>query len=312
MERYIIFYIVIFCLECAMFKSLLGLPKKFLEDRVFADHVIRSVYTERLLRSPAHSDLLYWRSFIKINGFVEFVKHVQISPEKASLNAKIESQRILFMHIQKTAGSSFLVFFQRFTNNVYVFHDEQNSCDLEKACLVSGHFGFSLIKTIKYDHSFTILRDPIERIISLYRFGRSEVSGWALDDPVRTSNFYEWISSDNPVIFEQIDSFYVRTITDDMPEPFESRVTDSLKMALKRYSEFSAVGDQSNLKPFCKKVASLLEIPIFEMPLHNSANQHVLINNKYLPRPQLTPEIQSRLGQLTRLDYEIYNRFRTK
>jgi hypothetical protein len=27
---------------------------------------------------------------------------------------------------------------------------------------------------------------------------------------------------------------------------------------------------------------------------------------------KLTPEIQDRLGQLTRLDYEVYNRFRAK
>jgi hypothetical protein len=295
-----------------MFKSFLRLPSKILGDQLHLDYLIRSVYKERLLRSPDHSAFLYWRSFIKVNGIAEFIKQILMSQEKAALNAKIESQRIIFMHIQKTAGSSFRVFFERFTNNVYTFHAKENPCPAEKACLINGHFGFSFMKNVTYDHSFTILRDPIKRIISLYRFGISEMSGWESDDPVRILNFGEWISSEDPRVKSLIDSFYIRVITDDLAEPFESRITDSFKLALKRYSEFSAVGDQSNLKPFCQKVASLLDFPIFLMPLHNNAKHHALTNSKYPPRPKLTPEIQRRLGQLTRLDYEIYNQFRAK
>jgi len=295
-----------------MLRSFLELPNKFLENRLFANYVIRSVYKERLLRSPDHSAFLYWRSFIEVNGIAEFIKHVLISPEKAALNAKIESQRIIFMHIQKTAGSSFRVFFERFTNNIYTFHAEENPCPAEKACFINGHFGFSFMKNTTYDHSFTILRDPIERIISLYRYGSSEISSWAISDPARSLNFLEWISTDNPDVRCQIDSFYVRIITDEIAEPFENRIADSLALALKRYSDFSAVGDQSNLRPFCKKVASLLDIPIFTMPLHNFAKHHVSTSNNYPPRPKLTPEVQHRLGQLTRLDYEVYNRFRAK
>ena len=294
-----------------MISSLLGLPKKILEDRLFANYVIRSVYKERLLRSPDHSAFLYWRSFIEVNGIAEFIKHVLISPEKAALNAKIESQRIIFMHIPKTAGSSFRVFFERFTNNIYTFHAEKNSCDVEKACFINGHFGFSFMKEIKYKHSFTILRDPIERIISLYRYGSSEISDWAISNPARSLNFLEWISTDNPDVRRHIDSFYVRIITDEIAEPFENRVADSLALALKRYSDFSAVGDQSNLKPFCKKVASLLDIPIFTMPLHNLAKHHVSTSNNYPPMPKLTPKTQDRLRQLTRYDYEIYRTFKS-
>ena len=295
-----------------MIKSFLGLPNKFLEDRLFADYVIRSAYKEGLLRSPAHSELSYWRPLLKSFGIMEFVRQLQFSPEKSALNAKIDSQRIIFMHIPKTAGSSLRAFFKRFTNNVYTHQADENPCPAGKACFINGHFGFSFMKNTTYDHSFTILRDPIERIISLYRFGRYEGSGWMIDDPVRTLNFNQWLSSDNPDVRTQIDSFYVRIITDDIAEPFENRVAESLQMAFKRYSDFSAIGDQSNLKPFCKKVASLLGIPIFSMPSHNSAEHYVSISNNYPLRPKLTPEVQRRLGQLTRFDYEVYNRFRAK
>ena len=252
------------------------------------------------------------RSFIKDNGILSLVDTIQTSEEKSALTAKIESHKLLFMHIPKAAGTSFRLFFNRFTEKIFIVQGDGNYLSPNDTCLFTGHFGFAYMKHYSHSHSFTILRDPIERIISLYRYGASEISGWPIIDPSRTLNFLEWISTDNPDVRGQIDSFYVRIITDEIAEPFENRIADSLALALKRYSDFSAVGDQSNLKPFCEKVASLLDIPIFTMPLHNFAKHHVSTSNNYPPRPKLTPEIQDRLGQLTQLDYEIYNRFRAK
>jgi hypothetical protein len=256
-------------------------------------------------------ELTYWRNFISSGGVADFVNQVYLSNEKSILNAKFESSKILFMHIPKTAGSSFRIFVEQFTKNIYTFHAEKNSCDVEKACFINGHFGFSFMKEIKYKHSFTILRDPIERIISLYRHGSPKIPGWDPDDPIRTNDFDLWISSEDPRVTSLIDSFYIRVVTDDLGEPFENRVTDSLKMALKRYSEFSAVGDQSNLKPFCKKVALLLDFPIFRMPSKNLADHHSFKDETYRPRPKLTPKTQDRLRQLTRYDYEIYRTFKS-
>ena len=301
-----------FLLGNYMLRSFLELPNKFLENRLFVNYAIRSVYRTLLLRSPSKSELPLWSTFIRSNGIVDFVKEVSKSEEWAALSANIDSKRVLFMHIPKAAGTSFRYFFTRFTKKIFLLDGNWDGNLPNDTTLLIGHFGFSVIKAYSFSHSFTILRDPVERIISLYRYGNSEVSGWVLDDPVRTLNFHEWILSDTPEVLKQIDSFYVRTITDDLPEPFESRVADSVELALKRFSKFSAVGDQFNLEPFCKKVALLLDIPIFTMPLYNSANHHAVSSNKYPPRPKLTPEIQSRLGQLTRLDYEIYNRFRAK
>jgi hypothetical protein len=293
-------------------KSFLGLTKRVLNSTIFVDYLIDDAYKYLLLRSPMHSDLVFWRNYIKSTNYTDFINEIQRSQEKLNLNAKIESHKLLFMHIPKTAGTSFRLFLNRFTEKIFIVRGEGEYLAPNDTCLFTGHFGFAHSKHYTHSHSFTILRDPIERIVSLYRYGSSEASRWSLSDQVRTLNFYQWISSDNPEVIRQIDSCYVRTITDDLPEPFESRVTDSFNLALKRYSEFSAVGDQSNLKPFCQKVASLLDVPIFIMPLRNHSEHHFLTIGKYPPRPKLTPEIQDRLGQLTRLDYEVYNRFRAK
>jgi hypothetical protein len=293
-------------------KSFLRLPSKILGNQLHLDYAIRRVYEEILLRSPAHSEVKGWRHYLKTFGIVAFIKQVQSSEEGSALRAKIESQKVLFMHIPRTAGSSFRGFFEKFTDIVYTTHAKQNPCPVEKACLINGHFGFSFMNHTTYDHSFTILRDPIERIISLYRYSQSERSGW---ESVRNSQspvFCKWLSSDNPYIHSQIDSYYVRAITDDIVEPLENRIAESVKLAIERYSAFSAVGDQSDLKPLCLKVSSLLDIPVIYLPVGNDSCFLNRSTANYPSRPKLTPEIQDRLGQLTRLDYEIYNRFRAK
>jgi hypothetical protein len=295
-----------------MFRSFLRLPSKILGDQLHLDYAIRRVYEEILLRSPTHSEVKGWRYYLKTFGIVAFVKQVQSSEEGSALRAKIESQKILFMHIPRTAGSSFRGFFEKFTDILYTSHAKQNPCPAEKACLISGHFGFSFMSHTTYDHSFTILRDPIERIISLYRYSRLEKSDWESVRESQSSVFSEWLSSDNPDVRAQIDSFYVRVITDDIIEPFENRIAESVKLAIERYSAFSAVGDQSALKPLCLKVSSLLDIPVFYLSFGNDSRSLSRSTTNYPPRPKLTPEIQRRLGQLTRLDYEIYNRFRAK
>jgi hypothetical protein len=275
-------------------------------------YIVDSVFKDLLLRSPENSEITFWSDFVKNNGVVELVNFIQNTPEKTALNKIIESKRTLFMHIPKTAGTSFATFFKRFTNKIYNFAANDDSIFLTDAVLVTGHFGFATIKETTFTHSFTILRDPIERIISLYRYGRSQSSGWHIDDPVRTLDFDQWISSNLPIVRTQIDSFYVRVITDDIVKPFENRIAESVALALKRYSAFSAVGDHSDLNLFCLKISSLFNLPFFSLPNLNGTNYHIQLLGNYPPRPKLTPEVQDRLGQLTRLDYEVYNRFRAK
>lgn len=277
-------------------------------------YIIRGVYEHVLLRSPSKSEILFWTPFVKKNGIVAFVKQVQLSPEKIALTAKVESHRILFMHIPRTAGTSFRVFFERLSNKVFIVGEDQDHILLNEATLVLGHFGFAYMKYRAYTLSFTILRDPIERIISFYRYryGLSRIHGWSFDDSQQKPSFEQWIFSEDPQVKSLIDSYYVRIMTDDMEDPFENRVSDSLELAYKRYSNFSAIGDQSNMEPFYKKISSLLDIPSFLLPIVNDSSTHTNLNTKYTSRPKLSHNMRTRLEELTRYDFEIYNRFRCK
>jgi len=96
----------------------------------------------------------------------------------------------IFMHIQKTAGTSIVHWIrQHYGNQNVISHGDhldgwsefplkdkffdpkftQNQFD--HVPFISGHFGYDFAKIfLKKRFSFTFLRDPIERIISLYYF----------------------------------------------------------------------------------------------------------------------------------------------
>ena len=277
------------------------------------EEIIKDFFNQILFRQPAGHELNYWLKIFHFSSAGEIALEFVSSAERVALCKKIESHRIAFLHIPKTAGSAFNSIFSRITRKIHTTHATNNPIGIHEANLVTGHFGYAGLASLQATHSFTILRDPIARILSLYRFGRSAVSGWPSDDPVRHLDFEQWVSSEDPCVKREIDNFYVRVMTDDLEEPFESRETESLPLAIERYRQFTSVGDQDNLQPFLKKMSAGLGIPCPpKFPRSNDSSANQLFDSGYEPKPQITPRAQRRLEELTRMDYEVYNIFRER
>lgn len=84
-------------------------------------------------------------------------------------------RKAVFIHIQKTAGSSLvhLAKHQYGQNSVSSHGDFYKGYSDEKN-FISGHFGATYAERYLADRfSFTFLRDPIDRVISLYNFCRT-------------------------------------------------------------------------------------------------------------------------------------------
>lgn len=97
----------------------------------------------------------------------------------------------LFLHIQKTAGSSIVdLARQAYGSDEVVSHGEfllpppsldalvdaegDDSRGFSKRAFISGHFGFGFAQSMMQGrYTFTFLRDPIERILSYYYFCRN-------------------------------------------------------------------------------------------------------------------------------------------
>ena len=85
-----------------------------------------------------------------------------------------ESVKAIFMHIRKTAGTSLVDLLKRvYGNDNTISHGDfitkENIEEYRKIPFISGHFGFDFFSRINEDRfSFVFLREPRDRIISLY------------------------------------------------------------------------------------------------------------------------------------------------
>ena len=88
--------------------------------------------------------------------------------------------KVVFFHIQKTAGSSIVEMVQEKYHRSMVTHGyfvEKNISELLEFDFISGHFGFSYAQSLVKDRfSFTFLRQPSDRVLSLYFFCRQQPS----------------------------------------------------------------------------------------------------------------------------------------
>ena len=81
---------------------------------------------------------------------------------------------IIFLHIPKTAGQSIHHELQRLYSDkiapvrINSDLDKYSNNELEKFNVFSGHLDWNRLKFLPNPFTFTILRDPIERICSFY------------------------------------------------------------------------------------------------------------------------------------------------
>ena len=91
------------------------------------------------------------------------------------------SRKVVFLHIAKTAGTSIVHFFrQRLPADAICSHGDflgfarqrqEFLQQLGQYQFISGHFGFDdVAPLLPQAYSFTFLRDPVDRVLSLYKF----------------------------------------------------------------------------------------------------------------------------------------------
>lgn len=87
----------------------------------------------------------------------------------------------LFLHIQKTAGTSLVNHARQFYGASLTSHGEcwgKNPEQLRNIGFISGHMGYDFARHLMPGRfTFTFLRDPAERILSMYYFCRNRDPG---------------------------------------------------------------------------------------------------------------------------------------
>lgn len=142
-----------------------------------------------------------------------------------TLTGSQAGRRIVFLHIPKCAGSSVNFIFKRTigssrSGRVILIDDRIDAPVYEDkvkrarvARFVGGHFGFETLNAVRGDAlTFTVLRDPFDRLRSTYGHFHTRKKGNPLGHKVPHMTLEEYLKSEDPEILQWTDNVMARQL----------------------------------------------------------------------------------------------------
>ncbi|WP_171034226.1 DUF1232 domain-containing protein [Lichenicoccus roseus] len=251
---------------------------------------------------------------------------------RGNLLAVWRGPKLRFLHLEKTAGSSLVVALQSQFHPLQI-HSEGalktiTAIDAERfaalaaahrrAEFVWGHYDLPSLRRLDGDEAgfhFCLLRDPRQRILSLYYFWRA-TSG-ATERPVclaREHGLLDFLRLRDPALRNEIDNLYVRRLTGlyvtGTGDPLDAAPDQALAAAERAMRRLDFVGISERLT---ESLALLGDTLGFTPPARTPAvNVQAQLELKALrptpasPREPMTEAIEAELAALTRLDIMLY------
>lgn len=218
----------------------------------------------------------------------------------------------LFLHIQKTAGTSLVNMARRYYGDSVVSHADY--CDfapdaLRKFGFISGHFGYAYARQLmEHRFSFTFLRDPVERILSFYGFCRTrehiQYDIYQLARDHELPDFLEQCMA-TPFLKMQVWNNQVWQLAHGYVPPHTANVdefspAELLRLAKEHLHEFSHVGFTETFAADTAPVLDALGFPPMNtLPIANVGPPRLAFADQ-------SSEVQDLLNQLTVLDRQLY------
>ncbi|MEM6679889.1 MAG: sulfotransferase family 2 domain-containing protein [Pseudomonadota bacterium] len=177
-------------------------------------------------------------------------------------------QRVLFLHIPKTAGTTVNAYFKArlgssWHGQAVTLTDEASPTLLAlaaKARFIGGHFGARTLRGLGPGLRVTFLRDPLDRLISAWRFRQS------MADPRRRLPFQrleDALATDHPLVLTLFDNVQARQLAiaaeHDAALPLPR--ADWLDAALETLSSFAIVGHQESFEADFRRLLGRLDLP---------------------------------------------------
>ena len=233
--------------------------------------------------------------------------------------------KIVFIHVPKCAGTSAKKHIRACTwpqwtkksvnLNVEPLERNEDYSEMINRCanasFVSGHFSFRTFETFTQGQnviSFTLLRDPKKRLLSLYNYLISlpdgQHIGKRLYTPRDLGNYsaIEFFTSDNEDLRYLRDNFILRQFAGDLEiYPDQDNGPALLEAAKKNLSKVNYVGFQETVATDLPNIVHLLQLP--DAPV-----QHVNKSSpKKQPERQKDLELDEILAPLIRWDQALYD-----
>ena len=220
------------------------------------------------------------------------------------------NQRVVFIHIQKTAGTSIVAALKNQAGTRLPSHgDFESSPHLfrEEDRFILGHFGFNKTLGIPAPKfCFTFLRDPIDRIISHYYSLRNEARN---EHPyfqmARAMDLETFLACEEPVVRHHIDNVQTWTFVADCWGAERARRkhlsrAELLEIAKANLATLDFIGFQESYRHDSELLFLMLgfDAPVGNVAINKTANR---------PRREDLPASTLRLlAPLVELDNEIY------
>lgn len=156
----------------------------------------------------------------RLKAIPEHTKRKSFKRE-VDLEASLGLRKSIFLHIQKTAGTSVLAM----AREIYglektIGHADHLSLtdeEIDKKSFVSGHFDYKfLCKFESNRYKFIFLRDPVLRTVSLYNYlRRDSAQQFPIFEIARRYSFEGFLSAiDDPVVFKHVWNHQTCMLTD--------------------------------------------------------------------------------------------------
>lgn len=186
-----------------------------------------------------------------------------------------QPRRTSFLHIPKCGGTTVFQHFKsnigggrsgriaRFDSMQFAEFAEPAMAQVRRARFVSGHFGWNALTASGEDaFRFTVLREPYERLVSLYRFSRlkqdaeSDVFA-AVFEAAKQRSFGDFCLSPEPELKSMIENAMARALAEDY-FPYESAdPARTLRAAIDHIDQLDLVIDLPRLNQALPRLAKL-------------------------------------------------------
>ena len=324
--------------------------------RQHADVLVRLTYAGLLEREPDPDGFIHWKSRLEETGdFPSIISGIAASQERQDVLSRILSREqvpsddkydipaLIFLHAQKTAGTTLQNILVQVYGDAAVYHEHADTLyfrspyQLAPYTVFAGHFNYDSIRYIPRSRRnlITIVREPKARLVSLYNFWRAHEPGHPsfarctelanrldiveflehpeIHEATGTWNHMTWVVMGDRIWKEWKDRFAELAAK---PNEIERTrlIMEASKAIWKRLSEFLWVGIQEEFDASIRLLCDHLGLPYFEeLPVDHSLTK-LMATDPHFKRSmtrQTISDVSPRMYELMELDAILYKYAKT-